>query len=312
MSEGKDNYPVEFDDAVLVMDVVQTLRQLRSASEETAMTNDHKTGLIENLRGLYAAQGIEISDDVLMDGIVALEENRFAYRPAKNSFGVKLARLYVHRNRWLPLLVLLSVVAGLLYAAFYLGQVRPAKIQAEREVMMWQSDLPEALHQARQRALSISANDEVQKPVNALYLAGKAALDSREETKTRQYINALEDMGQTLEQAYTIRIVSRPNAYSGVFRLHDENENVRNYYLIVEGIDAAGDIQSVRIESEEDQKTAFVTSWGVRVPPEVFKRVAEDKKDDQIIQNAVIGSKKRGFIEPDYAIETSGGLILDW
>ena len=63
---------------------------------------------------------------------------------------------------------------------------------------------------------------------------------------------------------------------------------------------------------QEDQQTKRVKAWGVRVSEQVFNAVAEDKADDQIIQNAVIGTKERGRLTPDYAIPVLGGQIVEW
>jgi len=109
-----------------------------------------------------------------------------------------------------------------------------------------------------------------------------------------------------------VRIVSRPGEKSGLFRVNDEAAGARNYYLIVEAISASGKALPVNISSEEDQKTARVDIWGVRVPNSVYLAVAADKRDDQIIQSAIIGSKKRGALVPTYSVDTLGGLILEW
>ena len=98
----------------------------------------------------------------------------------------------------------------------------------------------------------------------------------------------------------------------GVFRVPEDNPNGRNYYLIVEAIDSSGEVVAVPVTSEEDQKATRVRAWGIRVSEQVFNAVADDKADDQIIQNAVIGEKKRGSLEPDYAIPVLGGRIVEW
>ena len=98
-----------------------------------------------------------------------------------------------------------------------------------------------------------------------------------------------------------------------MFRINEEGgQEVRNYYLIVEGITASGSVVTVNIDSEEDQKSDRVKIWGIRVPEHVFNTVAADKRDDQIIQNAIIGQKERGYLDPKFSVETSGGAILDW
>ena len=97
-----------------------------------------------------------------------------------------------------------------------------------------------------------------------------------------------------------------------MFRIPDDAQDARNFYLIVEAVDAGGRAQMLEIASEEDQRTARVAKWGVRVPEAAFNAVSADKADDQIIQNARIGTKPRGALSPEYSIAGAGGAILEW
>ena len=55
-----------------------------------------------------------------------------------------------------------------------------------------------------------------------------------------------------LNQTYHLRIVARPGEDTGVFRIPDVNSAARNYYIVVEAVDAGGNALSVPITSEED------------------------------------------------------------
>jgi hypothetical protein len=44
----------------------------------------------------------------------------------------------------------------------------------------------------------------------------------------------------------------------------------------------------------------------------IFERIAEDKRDDGIIQQREIGRKQHGQLAPEYLINTSGAAITDW
>ena len=48
------------------------------------------------------------------------------------------------------------------------------------------------------------------------------------------------------------------------------------------------------------------------MPEGEYNRIAADKQDDQIIQNANVGEKPAGALEPTYAIPTAGGVIVEW
>ena len=77
-------------------------------------------------------------------------------------------------------------------------------------------------------------------------------------------------------------------------------------------LDNDGTVIAVPITSEEDGTTSKVSKWGQRVSREVFDAVGADKADDGIIQNSILGMKRRGRIEPEYTIPTPGGAILKW
>jgi len=67
------------DDIMLAMDVVDTLRHEHIMVEKDLASENRRKNLIERLRGIYKAQGIEVPDSVLMDGVLALEEQRLIF-----------------------------------------------------------------------------------------------------------------------------------------------------------------------------------------------------------------------------------------
>ena len=58
--------------------------------------------------------------------------------------------------------------------------------------------------------------------------------------------------------------------------------------------------------------TETVSSWGLRVPQAEFERVRRDKQDDGIIQDDLVGSKRRGYLTHSYSIQTDGATITRW
>ncbi|HEU4618375.1 MAG TPA: DUF6384 family protein, partial [Gammaproteobacteria bacterium] len=113
------------DDVMLAMDIVDTLRHRELVVERELASDERRADLVARLKSLYAAQGIEVPDRVIEQGVDALEQNRFAYSPAKPGFGTSLARLYVSRARWgKPLLGVLGLAAAV-FAAWQLLVVQP-------------------------------------------------------------------------------------------------------------------------------------------------------------------------------------------
>jgi Family of unknown function (DUF6384) len=80
----------------------------------------------------------------------------------------------------------------------------------------------------------------------------------------------------------------------------------------VEAITPNGKILSRPILNEETGVTSTVNRWGVRVGNEVFDKVSDDKRDNGIIERNIVGQKRRGTLDVDYAMPVLGGTITKW
>ena len=300
------------DDIMLAMDVVDTLRHNERMIASDLSADDREAALIARLRRIYKSQGIDVPDEILRDGVKALEEKRFVYEPPEASLSVRLATLYVTRDRWLrPLIIVLAIViAG--WAAYHFMVEAPKQAALEQRQVELTELIPQAMDKANGEIIQITEDADIRERAASLLADGKAAASAGEYEKAVGIRDQLNGLAADLRQSYQIRIISRPGEYSGIFRVPENNPGGRNYYLIVEAVDAAGEVVTVPITSEEDQQSKRVKAWGIRVSEQVFNTVAEDKADDQIIQNAVIGAKARGKLAPDYAIPVLGGQIVEW
>ena len=92
---------VPLNDVMLAMDVVDTLRHREDWINRELDQAGREAELMQRLRTIYASQGIAVSDEVLSQGIKALDENRFVYEPPKPGLATSLAKLWVHRGRYL-------------------------------------------------------------------------------------------------------------------------------------------------------------------------------------------------------------------
>lgn len=300
------------DDMMLAMDVVDTLRHNERMVAADLSADQREAALIERLRKIYKSQGIDVPDEILRDGVKALEEKRFVYDAPEPSFSVRLATIYVTRDRWLrPLAIVLAIVIAAWAAYHFLVEVPKQATLQQRQVELTEL-IPQALEKLNGEIIQMTDEPTIREQSAALLADGMAAAKGGEYVKAVGMRDQLERLAADLRLSYRIRIVSRPGEYSGIFRVPENNPDGRNYYLIVEAVDTEDNVLSVQITSEEDQQTKRVSAWGVRVSESVFNAVANDKADDQIIQNAVIGEKKRGKLEPDYRIPVLGGRIVEW
>jgi hypothetical protein len=290
------------DDVMLAMDVVDTLRHRSALVERELSAELREKQLIQRLREVYAAQGIEVPDHILAEGVAALAEDRFRYTPPPPGFSVTLAKIYIYRRRWLaPLFLALTLIAGL-----WLGYV--FLVSAPRERRLRELPRQVAAEQASidQLAQVPAAKDEAQQYA----AAAERSLAGGDTAAAQRALGELQDLRARLEQEYELRIVLEGS--TGVWRIPDVNEAARNYYIIVQAITPDGVVLSQPITSEEDGQTRSVTKWGLRVDEAIFQQIAADKQDDGIIQNNRFGAKKRGFLEPEYQIPTTGGAITSW
>ncbi|MGD8659266.1 MAG: DUF6384 family protein [Desulfobacterales bacterium] len=172
--------------------------------------------------------------------------------------------------------------------------------------------LPEKLKDQRDRALAESRQNEARRQAEKLYNDAMTALARGDVAAAQNGYASLQQLYDQLVQEYELRIVSREGARSGVWRVPQNNPNARNYYVIVEAITPDGKRLTVPVISEEDGKTHIVKQWGLRVKASVFDQIKRDKMDDGIINNNLFGQKKRGHLNPQYLIPTTGGAIAQW
>ena len=95
-------------------------------------------------------------------------------------------------------------------------------------------------------------------------------------------------------------------------RRRKASHTARNYYLIVEAVSPSGQRLKLPITSEEDGKVRALSEWGLRVEPQVYEQVRQDKMQDGIVNDKIVGFKKRGYLTPEYTVATTGGTITEW
>ena len=302
MESEKREAPLE--DLMVAMDVVDTLRHRQKLIDRELDADARRERLIEKLREIYKAQGIEVTDQVLADGVRALEEDRFKYSPPEKTFSTRLANLYVKRDKWLkPFLVGLALLIGL-WSFYYMTAIRPDKVA--------QNALPDQLTQSYEQVLQITDDKNILGRAHEIQSNGKLALKNEDFDEARSSLEELDLMLSQLKSTYKLRVVQQPGERSGVWRIPDANTRAKNYYLIVEAVDSRGNILSLPITSEETGKTKIVSKWGIRVDEATYRSVGADKQDDGIIQKRAVGQKERGQLHPEYSINTNGAAITEW
>jgi hypothetical protein len=301
----------KLDDMMLAMDVVDTLRhQEQLVAEELGQDKRDET-LKKRLRQIYESQGLEVSDRILDQGIQALKESRFVYAPPRPGLDTLLAHLWI--RRWGVGAVaagLVIVVLGLwVWQDWQTGAARRAAEAARIEVT---EELPEALRQAGEAATAAATDADARAAVEGLIATGEVAVSAGDAAAMRKAIADLDALRARLNQSYQLRIVARPGEDTGVFRIPDVNPRARNYYIIVEAVGEGGELVALPVTSEEDGAVATVSKWGIRVPESTFLAIRDDKADDGIVQNNILGEKRPGTLALDYRMPVEGGAITEW
>jgi len=303
--------PAKLDDLMLAMDVVDTLRHEDSLAEKELGQDMRDEALKKRLREIYESQGLTVTDRILDEGIKALKESRFAYTPPAPSFGTTMAKIWIRRRFFGPLFaILLGVLVVFIgWEVYSAGEASRAAEQIQVEIA---ETLPKALATAEEAARAAATDPDAIARIDGLVAAGETAQTAGDATAMREAIASLDALRAELVLTYQLRIMSRPGEDTGVFRIPDVNEGARNYYIIVEPVTEAGEVLSLPVVNQEDGKTYTVSKWGVRVPEATYNAVRDDKTDDGIVEDNILGEKRRGTQKVTYLMPVEPGAITEW
>jgi len=304
--------PQTLDDIMIAMDVVDTLRHREDLVRRELSEEDREADLIARLRKIYKDQGIDVPDSVLADGVKALKESRFVYTPPPRGWKRTLLTLWARRQSFGKRAAALVALVAASLTGYHVLVTRPAQLADDRARVEITQTLPKALRQAHADVLAVSGDEAAKQKANSLLADGERLIRSGDRAGAKKVGEDLAALRDELTREYTLTIVSRPGESTGVWRRPPGNSTARNYYIIVEAIGPDGRKLSLPIRSEESGATETVTKFGVRVPQNVFETVAQDKRDDGIVQRNRLGIKRRGVLAIDYQMPFEGGFITKW
>lgn len=300
------------DELMMAMDVVDTLRHDERIALKELGTEQRDAQMIERLRDIYRSQGIEVPDRILLEGVENLKQNRFVYAPPAAGFQRTLALIYVTRMRWAKVLLVLVLLAAAAFLAWRFLVVAPRERAAEALRIELTQTLPTEFSDALTRIRDVAEVDAAVQRAETLAASGRSAATSGDVAAARKALADMRKLESRLLQIFEVRIVSRPGTPTGVTRIPEANTATRNYYLVVEAVAPDGNVISQEITSEEDGAVSSVDIWAQRVPRATFDAVRRDKEDDGIVGDAVLGSKARGRLEPEWRVRVDEGAITQW
>lgn len=302
----------KLDDLMLAMDVVDTLRHREDLVARELNDAGREEVLLEKLRDIYRQQGIAVPDHILRDGVKALREQRFVYSPPGPGFKRTLATLYVRRAVYGKRVLAVVAALGLGWGVWQFTVVQPERQAAQAARVELTQTLPARLSVSFNEITALSSDRSATERAQALKADAERALQRGDREATSRAIGELASLREVLAQEYVLTIISRPGAETGIWRRPPRNPLGRNHYLIVEAIAPDGRKLTLPIRNEETGETESVAMFGVRVPQEMFDRIARDKRDDGIVQFNRFGVKRRGQMTADYLMPFEGGMITKW
>ena len=239
-------------------------------------------------------------------GVDALREERFVYPQPEPSFSRTLAHAYVTRGRWG------KGVAG----SRRRGRRRSARVPAVRARA---GAAPG--HRSAGRAHRGVREPSTRTPTTRPRSTPRARSSRRAKPPSRRATSTprarrrreLETLNARVKPQYELRVVSRPGETSGLWREPEVNRGARNYYLVVEAIAPNGEALRLPITSEEDQRTRGVRAWGLaRRRSDVRACGRRQAATTASFKNNVVGRKRRGVLEREYTVPTTGAAITEW
>ncbi len=302
----------KLDDLMLAMDVVDTLRHDQRVVEQELSERLSDEALIERLREIYKGQGIEVSDPVLQEGVKALREKRFSYKPPAPGLARSLALMWIDRARYGAILAGVLAILAIIGAGHYFLVTQPQEQARARERQELTVTLPKLLDDGFAEVMRESKSEQANKAAAQILSDGKAALTRGDLPAARKDIADMDALLNELRAVYVLRIVNRRGEASGVWRRPPNNPQGRNDYLIVEAVTPDGTVLQRKILNEETNELTKVDKWGVRVSREIYERVAAEKRQTGIIESNIVAKKERGHLDLDYVIPVIGGTITKW
>ena len=219
------NKEAPLEELMVAMDVVDTLRHQQDLAERELDSDARRERFMVRLRELYQAQGIDVPDHVLEQGIEALEEERFEYVPVKSSWRTKLAYLWVSRGRWGKPVAFFAILCSALLAIYVFVEVLP-----ERSA---RAQLPQVIKASFSNIEKVSKVAVVTSKAQQSVESAQIAISNGDYDRASEISEQLSATLSSLESEYIIRVVSRANERSGIWREPPNNVSAKNYYLII-------------------------------------------------------------------------------
>lgn len=107
------------------------------------------------------------------------------------------------------------------------------------------------------------------------------------------------------------RVVNRPGTKSGVERTYNSSGG-KKWYGVVEAINGSGHPFAMRVTDSESSRVSNATIFAVEITQSRYQEMKEDKLSDEIVDDAILGTKPIGKLEFTRNTGVLAGLITIW
>lgn len=157
----------------------------------------------------------------------------------------------------------------------------------------------------------VSSDREALKELQTKWEIIQSYIEDGDSHKAASALKEYSSLVSYVSSSITYRIVSDAGVRSGIWRYHDKIPNVKNYYVVVDAI-SNGKPVDILIVNEEDNSKSMESRFAVRVAEAFYESVKDDKMDNGIIDNSIIGEKERGKMSASFNKGIIGGYITSW
>lgn len=175
---------------MLAMDIVDTLRHDMRIAERELDDGKRRADMKKRLGEIYASQGISVPDDMLEEGVRALEQDRFTYKSRATGLQAGLARLYVKRGKLGLALGVLLLAGAVGWAGWYFGLERP-RLAREAAVAAELARGGERLDAALAEITTLTPSPALRARAEALAADGRAATAAGDQAALARALDGL-------------------------------------------------------------------------------------------------------------------------
>ncbi len=261
----------------------------------------------DELEAISESLGSELTAEEKQAAVRTYFAEQFALPPQNAGLSNLVARGYVQRRKvgfFAAAAIAIPVATvGLWNAPATISSYMEAQKAAQLEVLATQ---PEAL---RAEIATLAVEPAAIRKATDLATLAQSYISAKNTESAEDTITQLGDLQAVLNQSYELKIANRDGYFRRLWRGSRSNSMIKNYYVIAHAIDPSGREVPVDILDEETGKKERVTIWGERVDEQTYENVGRDIHDDGIAQQDHIGSKRRGYLSPQYDLPVQGGKI---